>query len=480
MNNYKKRNTDAQIVYTDDIEKYFIQGLMGNPEVYVRCHTILKSKYWRDPYKKVADFVINYAEKTNTLPNVAEIKAKTGIDIEPVQLNSQQGENFLEEVEYFCRHKAMAELIYDGPDLLNNGSYGLIEQRARENMLITLQKNLGTDYFDDPVARLKRMMERKQTVSTGWKDIDDKLYGGLNRGELTFFAGGPGTGKSLFLQNLAQNWVLMGLNVVYITLELSEDLVSLRFDAMNTQMPTKQIFKNLDEVALRLSMAKKKIQNFTGKPGGLQIVKMPEAGTNVKSIEAYLKEYEIQKGYRPDALIVDYLDLLHPNNDKIDPSNAFLKDKYTSEELRSLAAQYNLLCATASQLGRTSVEAEEHNVAHIAGGISKINTADNVIAIFTSIRLREVGQYQLKFLKTRSSAGVGTKIWLKFDTETLRIVDMPMDETPAEDETISELKAGLNNKEVKVIDRSSGVATTNTVMNSIKNVRPGGLKPKTE
>ena len=59
-------------------------------------------------------------------------------------------------------------------------------------------------------------------MTTGWKALDDKLYGGINRGEITIFAGGSGAGKSLFMQNMSLNWAEAGLNCVYITLELSE------------------------------------------------------------------------------------------------------------------------------------------------------------------------------------------------------------------------------------------------------------------
>jgi KaiC/GvpD/RAD55 family RecA-like ATPase len=300
----------------------------------------------------------------------------------------------------------------------------------------------------------------------------------INHNNHRYFTGGicsHNTGKSLFLQNIARNWTLMGLNVVYVTLELSEDLVGLRFDAMMTEIPTKQVFKNIDNIALRLDMVHKKTgNNYTsGKKGSLQIVKMPEAGTTCKSLEAYLKEYEIQKGYKPDALVVDYLDLLHPNNMKISPADLFVKDKYTSEELRALAYQFNVLCVTASQLNRNSVQAEEYDASHIAGGISKINTADNVIAIFTSIALRDRGQYKLKFLKTRSSSGVGTTIWLKFHTDILRIVDMPAEEQPQDDSTIQDIKTTLSNKTVKVIEKIPASPVHNPVMAGIKGLREG-------
>ena len=113
---------------------------------------------------------------------------------------------------------------------------------------------------------------------------------------------------------------------------------------------------------------------------------------------------------------------------RISAENLFVKDKYVSEELRNLAMELNTLFVTASQLNRSSVEEIEFDHSHISGGISKINTADNLIGIFTSRAMRERGRYQIQLMKTRSSSGVGQKIDLEFDVDSLRIRDLGEDE----------------------------------------------------
>jgi hypothetical protein len=100
-----------------------------------------------------------------------------------------------------------------------------------------------------------------------------------------------------------------------------------------------------------------------------------------------------------------------------------VKDKYVSEELRNLAKELNVLFVTASQLNRSAVEEIEFDHSHISGGISKINTADNVFGIFTSRAMRERGKYQIQCMKSRSSTGVGQKIDLDYNIETMRITD---------------------------------------------------------
>lgn len=177
----------------------------------------------------------------------------------------------------------------------------------------------------------------------------------------------------------------------------------------------------MDEIAKRLLFIKR---NAPVEKGDYQIKKFPEGGTTVNDIRAYIKEYEIQTGKKFDAICVDYLDILYPTSSKVDINSQFLKDKMVAEELRRLAGDLGLFCASASQLNRGSIEEGDFNQSHIAGGISKINTADNVIAIFAPPAMKEQGRFQVQFLKTRSSNGVGQRVDLKYNNECMRLSDL--------------------------------------------------------
>ena len=419
----QKKESKEIIQYNSELQQLLLEFIINSQTLFTISQNIIKPEYWDSPLKPAVRYIINFTNEYLMLPTIEQLYAETGIQLNNFTKADEQQGWFLETIESFCRHKAMEILIMDGPLLLSEGKYAELESRSKENMLISLQKELGTDYFKDPLGRLTKMKDKSNMVSTGWKSIDSKLFGGFNRGELSFFAGGSGSGKSLFLQNLALNWVQQGKNVVYISLELGEELVGLRIDAMITNLSTSQVFKDIENVALRLGIISK--NNNSGKKWGkLQIKKMSEAGTTVNDIKAYLKEYEIQSGIRLDAILVDYLDLLYPNNGKVDINSAFNKDKYTSEELRSLVSEYNILAATASQLNRSSVQSQDFDHSHIAGGISKINTADNVMSIYTDSTMKENGEYKIKFLKTRSSSGINQEVILRYDKESLRITDI--------------------------------------------------------
>jgi archaellum biogenesis ATPase FlaH len=327
---------------------------------------------------------------------------------------------FMDNFEQFCRHKALEAAILQSADKLENKEYGTVEGIIKAATEIGLAKDFGTNYWEDPAGRIQTIKDSRGQNSTGWMTFDKFLYGGFNTGELNIFAGGSGSGKSLFMQNLALNWALQGKNVVYISLELSEELCSMRLDAMLTGMGTKDVMKNASDVELRVKMASKKA-------GGLQIVQMKN-GCTVNDIRAYLKEFQIQNNIKVDALLVDYLDLMMPITVKVNPNDQFIKDKFVSEELRNLAIELGILFVTASQLNRSAVDEIEFDHSHIAGGISKINTADNLIGIFSSRAMRERGRVQIQFMKTRSSSGVGQKLDLKFNIDSLRIEDLDEDE----------------------------------------------------
>jgi archaellum biogenesis ATPase FlaH len=436
------------IEYSEEVQKLLIQFMISSSESFVRCQSIIKASYWNDRLRPAVKYVLQFVEDYNTLPSSEQILAESSVEIIKVDNAELYSDWFLDTIEQFCRHKAMEALIYDGPKLLEKGEYSELERRSKENMMISLNKELGTDYFDNPLERLLKMKNRTGMISTGWKTIDEKLYGGFNRGELNIWAAPSGGGKSLFLQNLAINWSLMGLNVVYISLELSEDLIGLRLDAMLMGVSTKQVFKDMEDVALRLGIMAK-TGTYGKKPGKIQIKKMPEAGTSVNVIRAYLKEYEVQTGIRPDALLIDYLDLLYPNSNKVDINSAFNKDKYVSEEMRALAFEWNIYISSASQLNRSAVNEQDYDMSHIAGGISKINTADNLMGIFSTTAMKERGEYQIQFLKTRSSSGVGSKVYLKYDPNSLRISDMEEGETTSHETGLANIQNQLQKHKIQ-------------------------------
>lgn len=445
-----KQNTD----YGYDIQKLYLEMMLADAATFVRCQSIFDHTLFDRKLQNSAEFLNQYVEEHNVMPTLEIVNAACSSDFKHTpDLKDEHFDWLLNDFETFIRHKGLEKAILESADLLEKGEYGPVEDMIKRAVQVGLQKDMGTDYFHDPRARLMKIKDKNGQVSTGWDNLDKILFGGFNRGELNIFAGGSGAGKSLFLANLGCNWALQGLNVVYLTLELSEELVSMRVDSMLTGIPTREVFKNLDDVEMKVKMIGKKSGQF-------QVKYMPSGKTS-NDIRSYLKEYEIKMGRKVDVLLVDYLDLLMPISKKISPADLFIKDKYVSEELRNLAVEKNCVFVTAAQLNRGAVEEVEFDHSHISGGLSKIQTADNVFGIFTSRAMRERGRYQIQLMKTRSSSGVGMKIDLEFDIDSLRISSLAEEDSYGNLNSQSAGSSLLNTiKQRQTVAPEAGGATT--------------------
>jgi replicative DNA helicase len=444
--------------YTEEVQELFLRFLVSDPELFVRVNNIVEPYMFNKKFQDAVKFLKDHTTEYNSIPTIDQISATTNVDLERVEnITDNHIEWFLDSLETFCRHKALEKAILDSTDDLEKGDYGAVETKIKDASQVGLVKDLGLDYFDNPKERLQWIKDQAGATPTGWKMFDQKLYGGLNKGEITIFAGGSGAGKSLFLQNLGVNWALAGLNVVYISLELSEQLISMRLDAMVSEYGTKEIMRNMDDVHLKVKMKSKSAGKFR--------VKQMSNGVTTNDIRAFVREYEINSDVKVDCLLVDYLDLMMPISARVSPGDLFIKDKYVSEELRNLAVEKGILMVTASQLNRGAVEEIEFDHHHIAGGISKIQTADNVVGIFTSNAMRERGRYQIQFMKTRSSSGVGSKVDLKFCPDTLRVSDLDEDDEDAMTLTTSSVLETVRRTNTMAADEEKAQSTVNQALN---------------
>lgn len=399
-------------------QKLLLSYLISDQELFIKVSPILQTKYFDTALKSSVTFIKNYFEQYKAPPTADQLKAETGnaVEIRPT-MTRQEIKYAEDQLETFCKEKAIEHAIMASPALLSEGKHGDIEKLIRDALTVSLQRNIGLDYFQDPEQRLKLLSLNNKPTPTGFFKLDEYLGGGINRKEMIIFAAPPGVGKSLTMANLSKNLMKQGLNVVYITLELSEEVVAKRFDSMFSGIAQLDILKNITKTSIE-------IKKQEGSHGGLTIKRMPESSTNANHIRAYLKEYEITKGYAPDALVVDYMDLM-TSNQTISAENSFIRDKYISEELRSIANEWNLMMITASQLNRGAQLLEsidDLSQAHIAGGISKANTTDNMVAIIQTPTMKARSEMMFKLLKTRSSGGVGSSFMMSFNSSTLILV----------------------------------------------------------
>ena len=237
--------------YNVEIQRLFLEMMLTNAELYTRVMNIMNAQNFDKGLRPVAEFMVEYSEKYSLLPDIKQISATTGTNLSLVEdFGEKHTEWFLEEFESFTKRQELERAILKAADLLEKGEFGPVEKLIKDAVQISLQRDMGTDYFANPKERLNRYFNAGGQVSTGWPQLDRLLYGGFSRGELNIFAGGSGSGKSLVMMNIALNWLQMGMSGVYVSLELSEEMTSLRTDAMLTMMSTRDIRRDIDGTEL--------------------------------------------------------------------------------------------------------------------------------------------------------------------------------------------------------------------------------------
>lgn len=395
-------------------QKLLLEYLISSADTFAECSPIIRPEYFDPELRNTVTFVQKYYDEHNTTPKPDQILAETDIQLEKKEIGRDQVEYCANEIERFCKRKAMEHAILASPDAVTEENYGKVADLVKEALLVSLNRDLGLRYFDSPEERMRRILESQAPQSTGWKDFDDVLLGGIVRQQMLLFSANSGGGKSIVMSNLALNLMEFGYNVLYVSLELSEEMISQRFDSMITGVHTAEWRHRITETANKIEQRKDKL-------GQLFIKYMPSGSTS-NQIRAYLKEFQLQNNITPDVIVVDYLDIMGTDQ-YVSADNVFEKDKLVSEQLRNIAAEYNAFMITASQQNRGAVGQTELNHSHIAGGISKVNTTDVYVSIILTEKMRAAGEIVFQFLKTRSADGVGKNIYLTWNGKTLRITD---------------------------------------------------------
>lgn len=410
-------------------QQLLLEYLVSSSDTFAVCKSIVKPEYFNPEFRKTVDFLHSYYDKYNALPSTDQIVAETDVTLKHRDITKDQISYCSDEVEAFCRRKALEHAVLAAPAYIDKDDGGAIEKLVRDALSVSLSRDLGIDYFAESQTRLEKMLDQPQRTPTMWTDFDNLLNGGLARTEMILFSANSGGGKSITLANLAENFLLQGFNVLYLSFELSEEMIAQRFDTMFTGVPTVAWRSKYQDIIKTLGNVEPNVGKLT--------IKRMSTGTNANAIRAYLKEFELTKGYIPDMIIADYLDIMGPN-EKVGADNVSEKDKQVAEQFRDILFDYNMFGATASQQNRSAIDAQELNHSHIAGGLTKVNTVDVYVSIIMTPTMKAAGEIGFAFLKTRSSDGVGKTIYLRWDNNSLRIKNPMSDSDPDEDGVIAE------------------------------------------
>lgn len=410
-----------EVMMDSDAQALYMNAMLSNHALFAKVNSLIKPTYFDPQFQGGIKFMQEYFQENRIIPATSIFTASTKLPTMDVPVQKEDIDFLATQIAKFCQLQAVIDAVRKSPALIESRDFGTLLRQIKEASEIELVSDFGIDYFDDPLARLEAAEALDVLISTGWRDVDEVLDGGIGRQELVMILAPSGGGKSVTMLNLGYNLLSQGLNGVYISLEMADRKVALRTDQMIARIASKLVNMNKAQVAheIQLFQERSNSQFF--------IKRMREGVTTPNSINAYLRELKSKKNFHPDFIICDYLDILEPDQKK-GVDSMFTKDKYTSQELRALGFDYDSIIISASQLekGATEkiLEGKSMNQSHVQGGSSKTNTSDLMIAAVKTDAMHAAGEYRFEFPKARNSGASGKQVMMKWDPVSLRISDM--------------------------------------------------------
>lgn len=231
-------------------------------------------------------------------------------------------------------------------------------------------------------------------------------------------------GKTLAMCSFTTDFLTAGKNVLYITLEMSEERISERIDAnlLDISLETlRQVTK-----AQYVRMINNARKNISGR---LFVKEYPTAASNVLHFRKLLTELELKKKFVPDIIVVDYLSICASSRIKgAGVSNTYVLVKSIAEELRGLGVEYNVPILTGAQVTRSGYADSDFDMTHIAESWGIATSADLMFSIVSTEELEKSSQFLIKQLKNRYNDKVANKKHIVgVDKSKMRIFDVSND-----------------------------------------------------
>ena len=399
------------------IEEITLSKLILNETYTRKVLPFIKDDYFDTPSHKVlfstlSDYVNKF--ETTPEPNALKIEVEKRRDIsEEIYKEVEQFLNnldrdhynedwLIETTEKWCKEKAIyialmeSVKIADGQD--KTRTKDAIPSIMSEALGVCFDDHVGHDYIQDSDERYDFYHRKEEKIPFDIEYLNKITKGGLPNKTLNIALAGTGVGKSLFMCHVASSVLLQGRNVLYITMEMAEEKIAERIDANLLDIPIQQLTSPL----LTKEKYSSKLLELTKKTQGKLIIKeYPTASAHVGHFKALLNELSMKKGFSPDIIFVDYLNICASARYKGTIVNSYTYVKAIAEELRGLAVEYDLPIVSATQTTRAGFGSSDPDLTDTSESFGLPATADLMLALISNEEMEELGQIMVKQLKNR-------------------------------------------------------------------------------
>ena len=442
-----------------NLEQTILRNLLVDEDYMRKVLPFVKPEYFEGVYKSLFIEVGKFVGKYNKLPNLEAFK----IEIDDSNFNEEQYRHAIEILpEIFSKEKVDQQWLYDTTEkwcqdraLYNavmesitiiDGKHNTLTKNALPDILtkalgVTFDTNVGHDYIEDVEQRYEFYHTVEDKIPFDLDYLNKITKGGLPKKTLNIALAGTGVGKSLFMCHVAGSHLTQGKNVLYVTMEMSEEKIAERIDANLLNTPIDQI-ENLSK-----NMFTEKVHALTKKTCGKLIVKeYPTGAANVNHFRSLLNELKLKRDFEADVIFVDYLNICASSRMKTmgGSINSYTYIKAIAEELRGLAVEFNVPVISATQTTRSGFSNSDPGLEDTSESFGLPATADLMFALVSSEELEKMGQIMVKQLKNRyNDISTYKRFVLGIDKSKMRLMDADendqnlVQDTPAFDATKS-------------------------------------------
>jgi len=399
-------------------EQLIFANILYNESYARACLPHLKSEYFHDGVdKKVFSLLDDYINSYNSIPNksalLIELNNSDGLSeeqfkiatsliesLDETQIKSQD-KWLIDQTEKFCQDKAIYNAIMESIKIMDDKkgdqSKGNIPHLLTEALGISFDVNIGHDFLENAESRFDFYHTKEQRIPFDLEFFNKITKGGLPRKTINICLAGTGAGKSLFMCHCAANNLMNGLNVLYITLEMSEERIAERIDANLLNL-------TMDELeTIPKASYLKAVDRIKGKTSGRLIVKeYPTSSAGSANFRYLINELRLKKNFIPDIIYIDYLNICASSRLKAGANvNSYTYVKAIAEELRGLAVEFNVPLISATQTTRSGYGNSDVELTDTSESFGLPATADFMFALIASEELDQLGQVMIKQLKNR-------------------------------------------------------------------------------
>lgn len=417
--------------------------LVNDSDFFRIVYPHLNDDYFIEKNHKVSfNKIKEYYEKYGKKPSINDIKLLIETDNSVTEKDSEDAYEFLanlkkiekvddiklliKQVESWCQSRALELAILEGVEIIQTGkTKGSIKDKIEKALAVEFDVKIGMDFFKDAPARYDKYIMEEEVIPTDIEMLNILLNGGFRKKAIHCFNGRVNIGKSAILCSLASCFLKQGRNVVYISGEMSEDMISKRIDANLLDIPVNNLNKNLDK-KVYLS----KIKEIFSKTQGKLIVKeYPTGSANSNHISNLLNEIKTKRGFTPEVLILDYLNIFGSSKLNANASlNSYQYVKSIAEEMRGIAVNFDLAFITATQINRSNFNNNDLDMTSTSESIGLAATMDFMAGIIQPPELFEQRKYLFKNIKSRFDSNINQIVTVGIDYEKMRLYNLENDQ----------------------------------------------------